>query len=135
MPQWNPLSLASGPSHPASTEARPRKRIGGISGFPGWRQTPNSLHCFRPLAPGAAHQQEELRAGKILYNSMLRTSVVPTIVRGGFRENVIPAEAEATLDVRALPDENMDELMATLRNLINMQTQVTRTARPPSDRS
>src|SRR5439155_13409325 len=23
------------------------KRIGGISGFPGWRQTPNSLHCFR----------------------------------------------------------------------------------------
>ena len=22
-------------------------RIGGISGFPGWRQTPNSLHCFR----------------------------------------------------------------------------------------
>ena len=79
--------------------------------------------------------QEKLRAGKIFYNSMLRTSVVPTIVRGGFRENVIPAEAEATLDVRALPDENMDELMATLRNLINMQTQVTRTARPPSDRS
>ncbi|PYV32872.1 MAG: hypothetical protein DMG09_23370, partial [Acidobacteria bacterium] len=110
-------------------------RIGAISGFPGWRQAPNSLHCFRPLAPGPAHQQEKLRAGKTLYNSMLRTSVVPTIVRGGFRENVIPAEAEATLDVRALPDENMDELMATLRNLINMQTQVTRTARPPSDRS
>ena len=22
-------------------------RIGGISGFPGWRQTPNFLHCFR----------------------------------------------------------------------------------------
>jgi acetylornithine deacetylase/succinyl-diaminopimelate desuccinylase-like protein len=50
---------------------------------------------------------------------MLRTSVVPTIFRGGFRENVIPAEAEATLDVRALPDENIDQLIATLRNLIH----------------
>ena len=85
-----------------------------------------------PLDPKV---QAELRVKKPQYYSMLRTSVVPTIVRGGFRENVIPAEAEATLDVRALPDENMDELMATLRNLINMQTQVTRTARPPSDRS
>jgi hypothetical protein len=33
---------------------------------------------------------------------MLRTSIVPTIIKGGFRENVIPADAEATLDVRAL---------------------------------
>ena len=33
--------------------------------------------------------------------------------------NVIPADAEATLDVRALPDENVDELMATLRKVIN----------------
>jgi acetylornithine deacetylase/succinyl-diaminopimelate desuccinylase-like protein len=50
---------------------------------------------------------------------MLRTSIVPTIIKGGFRVNVIPAEAEATLDVRALPDENVDELMATLKKMIN----------------
>jgi acetylornithine deacetylase/succinyl-diaminopimelate desuccinylase-like protein len=63
--------------------------------------------------------QEKLRATKILYNSMLRTSIVPTIVKGGFRENVISAEAEATLDVRALPDENIDVLMMTIRQIIN----------------
>ena len=40
---------------------------------------------------------------------------------------MIPAEAEATLDVRALPDEKMDELIATLRNLINdPQVEITR---------
>src|SRR5262249_42302927 len=39
--------------------------------------------------------------------SMLRTSVVPTILKAGFRVNVIPSEAEATVDVRALPDEDM----------------------------
>jgi len=50
---------------------------------------------------------------------MLRTSIVPTIIQGGFRINVIPADAQARLDVRALPDENIDNLMATLREVIN----------------
>jgi len=63
--------------------------------------------------------QEKLRASNIFYNSVLRTSVVPTIIKGGFRENVIPADAEATLDVRALPDEDIDALMATMRRMID----------------
>lgn len=63
--------------------------------------------------------QEQLRATNIRLNSMLRTSIVPTIIHGGFRENVIPAEAEATLDVRALPDENIDQLIETLRKMID----------------
>src|SRR5580704_5832802 len=63
--------------------------------------------------------QQKLAAEKISQNSMLRTSIVPTIIKGGFRVNVIPADAEATLDVRALPDENVDELMATLKKVIN----------------
>lgn len=63
--------------------------------------------------------QEKFRAENIRFNSMLRTSIVPTIIHGGFRENVIPGEAEATLDIRALPDENIDQLMETLRKLVN----------------
>lgn len=51
--------------------------------------------------------------------SMLRTSVVPTIINAGFRSNVIPSEAEATLDVRAVPDEDIDKLYDYLRNVIN----------------
>ena len=50
---------------------------------------------------------------------MLRTSLVPTIIKGGFRSNVIPSEAEARFDVRALPDENMDALKAELTKLFN----------------
>src|SRR4029077_1527665 len=63
--------------------------------------------------------QQKLAANHISQNSMLRTSIVPTIIKGGFRVNVIPADAEATLDVRVLPDENVEELMATLRKVIN----------------
>jgi acetylornithine deacetylase/succinyl-diaminopimelate desuccinylase-like protein len=63
--------------------------------------------------------QEKIRAQNAAYNSMLRTSIVPTIIKGGFRSNVIPGDAEATLDVRAVPDENIDALAAALRKLIN----------------
>lgn len=50
--------------------------------------------------------------------SILRTSITPTILRAGFRHNVIPSEAEAVLDVRALPDENMAWLVAQIGNVI-----------------
>jgi acetylornithine deacetylase/succinyl-diaminopimelate desuccinylase-like protein len=50
--------------------------------------------------------------------SVLRTSVVPTMIQGGFRTNVIPSQAEATLDIRALPDENMDQLYAEIKRVV-----------------
>lgn len=63
--------------------------------------------------------QEKIRASNPMYNSMLRTSIVPTIIKGGFRSNVIPGDAEATLDVRAVPDEDIEALAQSLRKLIN----------------
>jgi len=51
--------------------------------------------------------------------SKLRTSIVPTIIKGGFRTNVIPAEAEATLDVRALPDEDISALIEQMNKVVN----------------
>ena len=50
--------------------------------------------------------------------SILRTSITPTMVKAGFRINVIPSEAEAYLDVRALPDENLENLTAQIREVI-----------------
>src|SRR5207245_2930789 len=50
--------------------------------------------------------------------AILRTTAVPTVIKAGFRTNVIPSEAEATLDVRALPDEDMDRFYAELRRVI-----------------
>ena len=51
-------------------------------------------------------------------HTMLRTSVVPTILKAGFRMNVIPSEAEATIDVRALPDEDMTRFYEEMRKVI-----------------
>jgi len=61
---------------------------------------------------------------------MLRTSISPTILSAGFRVNVIPSEAVATLDIRAAPDENLPEFLEQLRKVINdPSVEVVRTAR------
>ncbi|MEQ1883817.1 MAG: M20/M25/M40 family metallo-hydrolase [Bryobacteraceae bacterium] len=51
--------------------------------------------------------------------SMLRTSVVPTMLKAGTGPNVIPSEAEATLDIRALPDENITAFYAEMQKVVN----------------
>jgi acetylornithine deacetylase/succinyl-diaminopimelate desuccinylase-like protein len=70
--------------------------------------------------------------------SLLRTSVVPTMMSAGFRRNVIPSEAEATFDIRGLPDENPEEFYRDLAGVINdpnieiIPEGVYRPASPPS---
>ncbi len=66
----------------------------------------------------AEEVQRYLAVNEPQHYSMLRTSIVPTIIKGGFRVNVIPSEAEATLDVRALPDEDLDKLFAEMGKVI-----------------
>ena len=53
------------------------------------------------------------------YYSVLRTSVVPTVMDAGFRKNVIPSEASAILDIRMLPDEDVDAFYQKLADVID----------------
>ena len=77
--------------------------------------------------------QEKLRHTNVMYSSMLRTSIAPTIIKGGFRDNVIPAEAEALLDIRVLPDEDMDKFIAEMKRIINdPAVEIVRVGRRPS---
>jgi acetylornithine deacetylase/succinyl-diaminopimelate desuccinylase-like protein len=68
--------------------------------------------------------------------SMLHTSVSPNIVKAGYQINVIPSEAEATLDIRALPGEDMDAFYALMGKVINDPAvkivPENRNARPPA---
>ncbi len=63
--------------------------------------------------------QEELKHKKPQYYSMVRTSVVPTMLKAGYKSNVIPPTAEATLDIRALPDEDLPKFRGMLASVIN----------------
>jgi acetylornithine deacetylase/succinyl-diaminopimelate desuccinylase-like protein len=50
--------------------------------------------------------------------SMLHTSLVPTVLEGGYRYNVIPSEAKATIDVRLHPDEDQGVFLDEVRKVI-----------------
>ena len=51
--------------------------------------------------------------------SLLHTSISPNMFQAGYQVNVIPSQAEATLDIRALPDENMSAFYDLMRKVIN----------------
>jgi acetylornithine deacetylase/succinyl-diaminopimelate desuccinylase-like protein len=53
------------------------------------------------------------------HSSMLRTSVSPNIMTAGYRVNVIPSEAKATLDVRMLPDEDPAKFLEQVKKVVN----------------
>lgn len=71
--------------------------------------------------------------------SISRTSVAPTVIDAGFRRNVIPSEASAILDIRMLPDENVEEFYSKLEQVIDdprveiVPEHIYRPAAPPSE--
>jgi acetylornithine deacetylase/succinyl-diaminopimelate desuccinylase-like protein len=48
----------------------------------------------------------------------LKMSITPTIIRGGYKENVIPSECEAVFDCRVLPGQTTTEAMAKVKELL-----------------
>lgn len=86
----------------------------------------------------SAEAESYFREHELQHNSILRTGISPTMIEGGFRRNVIPSEAEAYLDIRAVPNEDIDEFYSQLREVIDDPAVeiVTRppTPSPPSSR-
>lgn len=54
--------------------------------------------------------------------SMLHTSISPNMFQAGYQVNVIPSEAQARLDIRALPDEDIAAFRDLMRKVINDPT-------------
>jgi acetylornithine deacetylase/succinyl-diaminopimelate desuccinylase-like protein len=65
------------------------------------------------------HAQRYLSRQSPLWNSMLRDSISPTILSAGVRVNVIPAEARAEMNIRLLPGNSVQALLAELTKLVN----------------
>jgi acetylornithine deacetylase/succinyl-diaminopimelate desuccinylase-like protein len=110
-------------------EWRPDIRLNETSGtyfrrlatIPG--ATPEQAKAYRdvlsPDAKVARAADDWLLENEPRHDSMLRTSVSPNIIQGGYRSNVIPSEAKATLDVRMVPDEDPAKFLETLKQVVN----------------
>ena len=71
-----------------------------------------------------------------LMRPMLSNTVSPTILRAGYKDNVIPGEASVVLDGRTVPGENPESFMAELRNIVGPEPkfELIKTA-PPAETS
>jgi acetylornithine deacetylase/succinyl-diaminopimelate desuccinylase-like protein len=83
--------------------------------------TPEEAARYRTVGDPARVQSidEYFRRHEPRHAAMLRTSISPNIFQGGYRVNVIPSEARATLDVRGLPDEDMTAFLEQVRKVVD----------------
>lgn len=80
-----------------------------------------------PKDPAAATKLAEDK----MYNSILRTTCVATMLDGGHARNALPQRAGANVNCRIVPDETGDEVRATLERVIgNPEVKVTATSSP-----
>jgi acetylornithine deacetylase/succinyl-diaminopimelate desuccinylase-like protein len=54
----------------------------------------------------------------VYWNAILRNTISLTGLLGSNKTNVIPAEASAEIDVRLLPDQSPDTMLATLKRIV-----------------
>ncbi len=57
-------------------------------------------------------------------NAVLRNTVTPTVLRAGFKTNVIPGEAEAELDGRIAVGSSEEELLAEVREVLGPEVEL-----------
>ena len=72
------------------------------------------------LDPGRVTESDEyFLTNEPRHSSMLRSSLSPNIFDAGYRINVIPSESRASVDFRALPDENIPQFLDEIRRVVN----------------
>lgn len=54
-----------------------------------------------------------------MWNAMVRDTISPTMLSAGVRANVIPSEARAVLNIRLLPGDTINTLLADLNKVVN----------------
>ncbi|MEP6731159.1 MAG: M20/M25/M40 family metallo-hydrolase [bacterium] len=55
----------------------------------------------------------------VYWNAILRNTISLTGLQGSSKVNVIPAEASAEIDIRLLPDQSPDSVLATIKRIVN----------------
>jgi len=58
-------------------------------------------------------------AKNYITNAMIRTTIAPTIINAGTKENVLPQEARAVVNFRLLPGDSMGYVTGRVKKIIN----------------
>jgi acetylornithine deacetylase/succinyl-diaminopimelate desuccinylase-like protein len=68
------------------------------------------------------------------WGAMLHDTIVPTMLQAGVRVNVIPSEATANLNIRLMPGDSINDIVAQLTKAVN-DPQITFAVAPDSGQS
>jgi acetylornithine deacetylase/succinyl-diaminopimelate desuccinylase-like protein len=122
------------PDNAIYTLARALVELGGYDTKP--KLTPETRQFFAALAevspePHATHFRNLLSDDPVkvatadkflsedtLLHAIMRNTIAPVLMNAGFRGNVIPGSAEATINFRTIPGTTPEELIAEIRNVI-----------------
>lgn len=77
---------------------------------------------FQQLVSGTPAQvraADSVISADPLLHAIMRNTFAPVIMSGGFRSNVIPGSAEATINMRLIPGSDPNAMVALLRQVIN----------------
>ncbi len=76
---------------------------------------------------GDALRRRSFRAfvdSHLVYNALLRNTITLTILKGGVKVNVIPAESQATFDARILPEEQHEKFLQQVQAVAGAEVEV-----------
>jgi acetylornithine deacetylase/succinyl-diaminopimelate desuccinylase-like protein len=74
----------------------------------------DALRHAAASAPAVAPEDEKVLAGDRVYNALIRTTCVTTMLKGSPQDNVLPTSAEAIVNCRVIPDETREATHAAL---------------------
>lgn len=78
---------------------------------------PRAALAYRTL-PKLAPLTERLLAANPITNALIRTTIAPTMLAGSDRPNVLAARARAVMNVRVLPGDSTEAVLAHLREVV-----------------
>jgi acetylornithine deacetylase/succinyl-diaminopimelate desuccinylase-like protein len=84
--------------------------------------TPPMSDHFRNLAEGTNPElvkaaDQEISKDPLLH-AIMRNTIAPVLMNAGFRGNVIPGSAEATINFRTIPGTNTEDLIGEIKHVI-----------------
>ncbi len=90
---------------------------------------------MKAIAQDAANQAAAERLSQsAYYNALLRTTCVPTELKGGHAPNALPQTAEAGVNCRLVPGDSQDEVEAAIRRtLADPKIEITRVYQTPAN--
>ncbi|MEO7363361.1 MAG: M20/M25/M40 family metallo-hydrolase [Gemmatimonadaceae bacterium] len=83
---------------------------------------PPLSQAFRDLVggtPAKVRAADKLISKDPLLHAIMRNTYAPVLMNAGFRSNVIPGSAEATINVRTIPGTTIADIIAELTKVVN----------------